>query len=774
LAGGSTMFPGLASRIETELTPLLPPSIKPKVYASNDRKYAVWIGGSIWASMASTSWLTKEMYDQYGPTCIHRVFPDNGYPENWTDAEFSANGIQAQKTAKEKLLAVMAIETKKSSGEIAKTKPMSNTNCGLLRLGLCIPQQQEQTTEEPTACSKCKAVLNCFSEVKTAEDGTHLWTCEFCQNDNKLQPGFFKPKSTSVTYSEFLSLNALKKKNAPMVIFCIDTSSSMRIIKELKEGVEVDKRAIDQSTDADWVEAVNYNTFWYNPASNESAWEPPPGSTGWLKWSQPITYYRNIHTNEILTQRPSTKHSSKQIQQVELLKQDKTGKSSFVTFELSRLQCVQTAVHAQMEALKKSQPETIVALIGFDDSVTVFGDGQDDPLAITDDTLRNYEELLRLGKEEKPKMCSVPLYQSLDMLVEKLYDMHPRGVTALGPALTVAVGMASESPGSKIIICTDGVANVGVGNISANDVQFYTKIANLARSKGVAISVISMEGENCSVEHLGTAADISGGSVEIVDPLQLGSKVSAMLSKQVIATNLSGEILLSPHLKFTETEQTEENNNANSNNTESSTKNLVLGSVTDETDIGFMFDWRQSFRQEFEKKYETLDFDASKTLADVLPSGKIVFQAQLDYLDASGQKTKKVITCEAPVKHLREEVEKDINSTVIAVCAIQHAAKLAQLGNYDEARIHLVSTQRLLQRGMKTTRHQKDYMSYIVQAEKLDQFMREAQQYEAMVKSDRKSLTASAEIRKAERDDDASKSIFQMKALNVKTFNERL
>ena len=63
----------------------------------------------------------------------------------------------------------------------------------------------------------------------------------------------------------------------------------------------------------------------------------------------------------------------------------------------------------------------------------------------------------------------------------------------------------------------------------------------------------------------------------------------------------------------------------------------------------------------------------------------------------------------------------------------------------------------------------------LAKAEKLDQFMREAQQYEAMVKSDRKSLTgSSSDVRKAERDDDASKSIFQMKALNVKSFNERL
>jgi hypothetical protein len=38
-------------------------------------------------------------------------------------------------------------------------------------------------------------------------------------------------------------------------------------------------------------------------------------------------------------------------------------------------------------------------------------------------------------------------------------------------------------------------------------------------------------------------------------------------------------------------------------------------------------------------------------------------------------------------------------------------------GKYSDARINLVSIQRLLQRAMKQVNHQKDYLSYIVQAE---------------------------------------------------------
>lgn len=40
------------------------------------------------------------------------------------------------------------------------------------------------------------------------------------------------------------------------------------------------------------------------------------------------------------------------------------------------------------------------------------------------------------------------------------------GATALGPALLCSIALASQgNPGSKVIICTDGLANIGLGNL---------------------------------------------------------------------------------------------------------------------------------------------------------------------------------------------------------------------------------------------------------------------------------------------------------------------
>ena len=51
LSGGSTMFPGIADRMSKEITALAPSSMKIKVVAPPERKYSVWIGGSILASL---------------------------------------------------------------------------------------------------------------------------------------------------------------------------------------------------------------------------------------------------------------------------------------------------------------------------------------------------------------------------------------------------------------------------------------------------------------------------------------------------------------------------------------------------------------------------------------------------------------------------------------------------------------------------------------------------------------------------------------------------
>ena len=74
LAGGSTMFEGLAERLQKELASLAPSGTEIKVDAPPERKYSVWIGGSMLASLSTfpEMWMSKEEYDEHGPSIVHR------------------------------------------------------------------------------------------------------------------------------------------------------------------------------------------------------------------------------------------------------------------------------------------------------------------------------------------------------------------------------------------------------------------------------------------------------------------------------------------------------------------------------------------------------------------------------------------------------------------------------------------------------------------------------------------------------------------------------
>nr|XP_022313467.1 actin-like [Crassostrea virginica] len=74
ISGGSTMYPGIADRMQKEIIALAPSTMKIKVIAPPERKYSVWIGGSIVASLSTfpQMWISKQEYDESGPSIVHR------------------------------------------------------------------------------------------------------------------------------------------------------------------------------------------------------------------------------------------------------------------------------------------------------------------------------------------------------------------------------------------------------------------------------------------------------------------------------------------------------------------------------------------------------------------------------------------------------------------------------------------------------------------------------------------------------------------------------
>jgi actin-related protein len=74
MSGGTTMFNGVAERMQKEIKALAPDSMTIKIIAPPERKYSVWIGGSILSSLSTFEemWINKAEYDEAGPSIVHR------------------------------------------------------------------------------------------------------------------------------------------------------------------------------------------------------------------------------------------------------------------------------------------------------------------------------------------------------------------------------------------------------------------------------------------------------------------------------------------------------------------------------------------------------------------------------------------------------------------------------------------------------------------------------------------------------------------------------
>merc|ERR1719163_1500517 len=116
--------------------------------------------------------------------------------------------------------------------------------------------------------------------------------------------------------------------------------------------------------------------------------------------------------------------------------------------------------------------------------------------------------------------------------------------------------------GARIVLCTDGLANVGLGSLDeipegANPIReaaegFYRSLGESAVAVGTVVDVISIIGQDADLENLGAVSEATGGTVTRVDPVGLQQDFAGILQNPVVATNVSVKVLLHAGMQFRE------------------------------------------------------------------------------------------------------------------------------------------------------------------------------------------------------------------------------
>lgn len=443
------------------------------------------------------------------------------------------------------------------------------------------------------------------------------------------------------------------------------------------------------------------------------------------------------------------------------------GQPRGVTY-VSRMQSVQAAIDHQLEAMSTSDASARVGLVTFSGDVCVVGDGFAEPRFVAGDRLNDATALAQVGAS---CALSKPLSESRDTLVERLFALEENGPTALGPAAAVSLALISQyGAGGRIVLCTDGLANVGVGSLDgggkAADVEaFYMGLGHEAAAKGILIDVVGIAGDGCDLETLGNMSDLTGGSVLKVEPERLAENFAGMLKSTLIASKVEVNIQLHRGLRLRNMDTPA------ANNTHRCT--IAVGNVTADSELSF--------------EYEALPAEVRVTMGLPADLATLPFQLQIKYTRPDGTRLLRVVTAEQMATRNRQEAERQAKPSIIASHATKQSAAMARKGAYTSSRVQMRAWSNLLDRNITAGGGSEGAtVSAAVSAgfskdmSELDTVLGRAQmQQQSMYGGEREdedemmtdAMEAQAEERKqSRRSDDSMAVTFQLKKRNAKGY----
>eukprot|EP01124_Arcella_intermedia_P015186 TRINITY_DN216_c1_g3_i2.p1 TRINITY_DN216_c1_g3~~TRINITY_DN216_c1_g3_i2.p1 ORF type:complete len:826 (-),score=201.52 TRINITY_DN216_c1_g3_i2:1472-3949(-) len=521
-----------------------------------------------------------------------------------------------------------------------QAQPEANTNIISIDLGDLL-NEVKLFTGDPVVCSGCDGIFNSLSKIEVDNTGERTWQCEFCDTKNIVVADDEELPRCGESF-DYMLLPARENKSASsaekLVIFCIDISGSMCVTTEIPGNVKLRGATASNSNIA------------LVANDNPQQWLP--------NQSRNVTY-------------------------------------------VSRLQCVQAAIAAQIDRFAANLPRTRIGLVVFSNDVTILGDGKKTCQIITGDKLNNFEELMAIGAKfvgnEGPIGIDC-ISETKKVLEKKVFELVEGGSTALGPAVSAAVGMALNSPGSTIVIATDGLSNTGVGAMDSPEshalaVPFFDRLAILSKEKGITLNVIGIRGgDEMNMGVIGKLAHETMGEVDIVNPEKITENFGNILQSQLVATDVSVKLFL--HKGFQPP-------------TVDEWKKPDLGKSYAVREIGNTYNDTEITAEFHPKSAEELEKIFACNTKKELP-----FQVQIVYTALSGMKCIRVITRAKEITDNQDEATEDVDISLLGMHANTKAAKLAQQGDVFGAVQQNNQYTALMSRGLKTAEEKSKFASW--------------------------------------------------------------
>ena len=456
-------------------------------------------------------------------------------------------------------------------------------------------------------CINCEAIINKFSSIKIVGIEKYEWKCEFCG------------------YKNIYKGNDIFKYN-----------KYLKFEYTLNEKYEKPNNK-------------NFNDFNNNSSS----------------FSNKIIYC--FDTSSSMNSKKYTV-SNELFKKIVKNKKNKNRRNSLPN-EVSRLECLLSSIESNIKTTLNNSPTTQIGLITFDSFVNIYGDCSQKPFKITKDedlnSLINLENLVYSNRN----LLSFEIKDSYQNILAQLNDIKTCGSTALGPGIYSAIHLIGNQTGGTIFLCTDGVANNGIGSLVKNmseeeKKKIYKEIGKTACEFGITINLITFDDEESNIKILLEMVRLTGGEIIRVNVNNILKDFNLLLNNNTIGFNV--EISLNVNKIVTFKNEQEENLKNNQ-----STLIKKIGNVKKDSEYYF------------EYKFKKANVIANMNDINIEKMKEIIFQAKIEYTNLNGKRIVKIINEKTKISCNINKIIEDSNMSIIMSNVLQQSFNKSLDDNFD-------------------------------------------------------------------------------------------
>ncbi len=216
------------------------------------------------------------------------------------------------------------------------------------------------------------------------------------------------------------------------------------------------------------------------------------------------------------------------------------------------LECVKKSLIETLKDISINSPDSTFALITFTDWVSLYSADGNECLKLNENSLYDENKIFQILQNLHFNFETVKeSYEKWIALISRLTAVSR---TALGPAVFSAFSLLQG--GGRIILLTDGLANVGIGSLisyspGGRKGEFYRDFGQRCRDAGVMVEIVGVatsEYSSLELETIGDMARITGGDIYLVDRKELSRTFNALSQADFIGRNVKVRIFVPPSM----------------------------------------------------------------------------------------------------------------------------------------------------------------------------------------------------------------------------------